>query len=117
MQCARDLVCMGCGRAHPTTMGIGQRAEMEHLCTKGREEADVSARLRYSTARTRTRSGQRAGIKAPGSAPTDEGAARMLEEAHEEQRAAGSAEERGQWACLGGPRSMGRRRGVRGAYA
>ena len=68
-------------------------------------ERQMSARACASTARTRTRSRQRAGFKAPGSAPTDEGAARMLEEAHGEQRAAGGAEERGQRACLCGPRS------------
>ena len=65
-------------RAHPRTMGIGQHAEMGHLCTRGREEADVSARVRLHC-RHADAERQRAGFKAPVSARTDERAARMLQ--------------------------------------
>ena len=82
-------------------MGIGQRAEMGHLCTKGREEADVSARVRLHC-RHADAERQRAGFKAPVSARTDERAARMLGSAQSGQRAAGSARVRRQRTCLGG---------------
>ena len=97
----QEIMCAWAAGALTRGRWASGSAQRWDTCAQGREEADVSARLRLHCGDADAER-QRAGFKAPVSARTDEQAAGMLGSAQSGQRAAGSARVRRQQTCLGG---------------